>query len=183
LLRNGDERALASLEGDATWIAISRRQGLRRSLGGRVCLVWRVAVEDTCGRLVESKLVPVLVDVQPSGRRRSPSWIRSVLQQVDSPLRAQVEGESEAWLAEVMRLASAFSSTRLRRERDVAGQGARGDVVSQPGLFDRRAERSREAHAAAAAESERATAARLRDTAAAGELAPAPAQLLLVLVA
>jgi hypothetical protein len=183
LLRGGDEHALASLEGGATWIAMSQRPGLRRALRGRVCLVWRAAFEDSSGRLVASKLVPVLVEVRRGAGRRSGSWIRTVLQQSDGPLRARIEDECEAWRAEVMRVASAFSSARLRREREVAGQADRGHFASQAGLFDRRAERSREARASAAAESDRVAADRLRAVLAAARIAPAPARLLLVLVA
>ena len=50
LIRDGDERALAQLEGDTTWIALPRRSRLRRSLGRRVCLVWRAAFEDASDR-------------------------------------------------------------------------------------------------------------------------------------
>jgi hypothetical protein len=182
-LRDRDELALASLEGHATWIAMSRRPFLRHSLRGRVCLVWRVALEDTSGRVVEAKLVPLLVEVQRGAGRLSASWIRKVLQHADGLLRARIEDECGAWLAEAMRMASARSSTRLRREREIAGPTDDGRIVSQPGLFDRRAERSREARTAAAAEFERVAAVRLRAIVAAARIAPAPARLLLVLVA
>jgi len=183
LVRDGDEQALTSLEAGAAWIAMSRRPGLRRSLRGRVCLVWRVALEDTSGRLVESKLVAVLVEVQRGAGRRSPSWIRKVLQHADGLMRARVEGECEAWRVEVMRVANAFSSARLRREREIAARADRSHLASQPGLFDRRTERSREVRASAAAESERVAVDRLRAIVASARIAPAPARLLLVLSA
>jgi hypothetical protein len=63
MIRNGDEQALTRLEADGTWIARSRRGPLKRSLGRRICLVWRVAFEDAAGRVVESRLVPMLVEV------------------------------------------------------------------------------------------------------------------------
>jgi hypothetical protein len=183
LVRDRDEHALASLEGGATWITMSRRPGLRRSLRGRVCLVWRVALEDTSGRVVASKLLPVLVEVRRGAGRRSPSWIREVLQHADGLLRARVEDECESWRVEAMRVAHAFSSARLRREREIAAPADCGHLASQPGLFDRRTERSRAARASTAAESERAAAERRRAIAAAARIAPAPARLLLVLVA
>jgi hypothetical protein len=184
LIRSGDERALMQLDGDATWISMARRPRLKRSLGQRVCLVWRVAVEDASGRLVESRLVPVLLEVtRVPGKAEGRAWIRSLLQQADGLVRARVEAECEEWRVTVERVASAFVSARLAREREIAGQPSTSHrVAPQPGLFDRRAERSRQAHAAAVADSEQAAAERLRAIAACAAIATPPARLLLVLV-
>ena len=189
LLRDGDERALVQLEGDATWIAMPRAR-LRRSLGRRVCLVWRVAFEDASGRLVESRVVPVLIEVSPGvGRILSDpapdrrAWILALLRHSDGLVRARVEAECEEWRVAVTRVASAFTSARLCRQRDIAGQPSSSrSVASQSGLFDRRAERSRQAHAAAVAESEQAAVERLRAINDVGTIALQPARLLLVLV-
>jgi hypothetical protein len=184
LLRDGDERALVQLEGDATWIAMPRRARLRRSLGRRVCLVWRVAFEDASGRLVESRVVPVLIEVpRMPGKAERRAWIRSTLRHADGLVRARVEAECEEWRVVVTRVASAFTSARLCRQRDIAGQpSTSSSVASQPGLFDRRAERSRQTHAAAVAESEQAAVERLRAINDVGTIALQPARLLLVLV-
>src|SRR5215213_657275 len=69
LIQNGDEEALVQLEGEAAWIGFPRRPLVRRALAGCICLVWRVALEDQSGRVVESTLVPVLAHV---GRRLRP---------------------------------------------------------------------------------------------------------------
>lgn len=190
LLRDGDERALVQLEGDATWIAMPRRARLRRSLGRRVCLVWRVAFEDASGRLVESRVVAVLIEVSPGvGRVLSDpapdrrAWILALLRHSDGLVRARVEAECEEWRVAVTRVASAFTSARLCRQREIAGQPSSSrSVASQPGLFDRRAERSRQAHEAAVAESEQAAVERLRAINGVGTIALQPARLLLVLV-
>ena len=184
LLRDGDERALVQLEGDATWIAMPRRARLRRSLGRRVCLVWRVAFEDASGRLVESRVVPVLIEVpRMPGKAERRAWIRSTLRHADGLVRARVEAECEEWRVAVTRVASAFTSARLCRQREIAGQPSMSSsVASQPGLFDRRAERSRQTHAAAVAESEQAAVERLRAINDVGTIALQPARLLLVLV-
>jgi hypothetical protein len=182
LHRDGDERALASLEGDATWIAKPRRTSLKRSLGGRVCLLWRVAFEETSGRVVESKLVPVLVAVPSSADRRSSVWMACLLQHADRHVRASVEAECAAWRATVVSTTRAFARARLRREREIAGRPVRSLGDSQFGLFDRRAERTREAHESAAVEARQAAAVRLRAIRAAARIAPQPARLLLVLV-
>ena len=184
LLRDGDERALVQLEGDATWIAMPRRARLRRSLGRRLCLVWRVAFEDASGRLVESRVVPVLIEVpRMPGKAERRAWIRALLRHSDGLVRARVEAECEEWRVAVTRVASAFTSARLCRQRDIAGQPSSSrSVASQSGLFDRRAERSRQTHAAAVAESEQAAVERLRAINDVGTIALQPARLLLVLV-
>jgi hypothetical protein len=182
LLRNGDEESLVRLDGDGTWIAWARRPRLRRALAGRMCLVWRVALEEPSGRLVDSTLVPVLVDLRQSTGRRSLAWIKSFLQQGEDLMRARVENECDAWRIEVARVASARSSMRAQRERDIAGRADRARHSSQPGLFDRRTEKRLEARASAAAEAERNAASRLQAILDNTQIAPQPARLLLVLL-
>ena len=186
LLRDGDERASVQLEGDATWLALPRRASLKRTLGGRMCLVWRVAFEDASGRLVESKVVPVIIEVRQVhggsdrvGDRRG--WIQSLLRHADGLIRDRIDADCGTWRAEVIRIAEAFSSARRRRALDVAGPADEGHGLSQPGLFDRRAERSREAHASAVAEAGRVAAERGHGIGASAEIALGPARLLLVI--
>ena len=184
LLHDGDERALVQLDGDATWIAMARRTGRKRSWLRGVCLVWRVAFEDPSGGIVESRLVSVLVEVTHvpvKAERRA--WVRSLLRHADGLIRERVESDCNAWRAGATGLANAFMSARLCREREIAlGPSPPSRVASQPGLFDRRAERSRQAHSAAVAESEQATVERLKTIADAGAIAIRPARLVLVLV-
>ena len=71
LIQSGDEEALVQLEGEAAWIAFTRRPVVRQALAGRICLVWRVAFEDRSGRLVEARLVSVLAQVGRSNHIRS----------------------------------------------------------------------------------------------------------------
>lgn len=168
MIRGGDERALARLESDAAWIAAPRRWRLRRALGRRACLLWRAAFEDACGRVVESRLVPVVVD---------PEW-----QVFEPAIRARVEAECDEWAGEVARVINAFTSARLARERRIGLHRRSARNASQPGLFDRRAERAIRSHDTAAAESERDALDRLRALASAGAIARLPARLLLVLV-
>jgi hypothetical protein len=184
LFRDGDDRVLVQLDEDATWIAMARRTRLKRSLGRRVCLVWRVALEDASGRLLESRIVPVLIEVtRAPDKAERRAWIRSLLRHAHAPVLARVEAECEQWRTAATCVAGAFMSTRLCREREIAGQTPRSsNVLSQPGLFDRRADRARQAHAAAIAESEQATVERLRTVADSGAIAFRPARLLLVLV-
>ena len=182
LLRTGDEQSLVRLDEDGTWIAWARRPRLRRALSGRMCLVWRVAFEESSGRLVDSTLVPLLVDLRGSPSRRSPVWIQSFLQQAGDLMRARVEKECEAWRIEVTGVASARSSMRAQRERDITGRADRVRRSSQPGLFDRRADRAQEARESAAAEAERHAASRLQAILHTAQITPQPARLLLVLL-
>ena len=58
-------RALAAGVGlflpDGPLIGIARRNNVRRRLGRRVLLLWRLAYEDAGGRLVESMLVATTI--------------------------------------------------------------------------------------------------------------------------
>jgi hypothetical protein len=184
LIRDGDERALMQLDGDAPWIAMPRRARLKRSLGRRVCLVWRVAFEDASGRLVESRLVPVVLEVtRVPGKAERRAWIRSLLRHSDGLVRARVEAACDEWRVAATRVASAFATARLAREREIAGQPSTSSrVAPQPGLFDRRAERSRQAHTTAVADAEQAAVERRRAVAAYAAIAAQPARLMLVLV-
>jgi len=186
LLCNGDERVGTRLEGDAAWIAMPRRASLKRRLGGHMCLVWRVVFEDDSGRFVESRLVPVILELRQGdggsyradGRR---ARVQALLRDADGAIRAQVEASCDEWRAEVIRVAEAFASARRRRVEDMESSTDEPQAASQPGLFDRRADRSREAYASAVTEAERIAADRRHATAASAEIAPQPARLLLIL--
>lgn len=185
MLRDGDAQALAWLEGDATWIAMPRRSRLKRSLGRRVCLVWRTAFDDASGRLVESRLVPILVDVggvffEPPQHRRT--WIRSLLRRAEGAVRARVEADGEGWRTEVARTAGAFTAARLARERDIARARAVSGREIQAGLFDRRADRARQDRVESIAEREQSAVDCMQTATAGGTIAIVPARLLLVLV-
>ena len=187
VLRDGDQRALAQLDGTSPWIAMPWRTSLRRSLGHHICLVWRVTVEDASGRTVESRVVPLLLAVSPDADRIVPAaarraWIRSLLRDAEGHVRPHVEAACEGWRAEVARVTRAFTSARQRREHDVARPRSTASVASQPGLFDRRVDRSNQTRASAAAASAQATIERLRAIDGGGTIAFRPARLLLVLV-
>jgi hypothetical protein len=182
LLRTGDEESLVRLDADGTWIAWARRPRLRRALSGRMCLVWRVVFEESSGRLVDSTLVPLLVDLRGFASRGSLVWIQSFLRQADDFMRARVEKEREVWRIEVTRLANARASMRAQRERDIAGRADGVRISSQPGLFDRRVDRAQEARVSAAAEAERNAASRLLSVLDTAQIAPQSARLLLVLL-
>jgi hypothetical protein len=181
---DGDEGALEQLEGDATWIAFARRTRTRRALGLRLLLVWRVAFEDAGGALVESRLVPVVVELSRAvcGSRRR-RWIEAIVREREPEIRAQVEAAARDWRHAVDCAAGSFTSARAARERAIAARtAAAGAGAFQPGLFDRRAERARVQLAAATAGTESAAAGRRAAFARSNAISPRAAQLLLVLV-
>lgn len=186
LLHHGDEQVLGQLEGGATWIMTSRRTRLRQSLGSRVCLLWRLVAEDETGRVVESRLVPVVVEVARDVRALLPApearrhWIRALLRDPDGAIRARVEAACDAWRTEVSHVTSAFTSARLSRERAIAAQPAAVTRAAQSGLFDRRVQRAHANDAAAAAASGQQAGDRARSITGAGTITFRPARLLLV---
>jgi hypothetical protein len=180
LRHDGDDGARDRLEGDAAWIAVTKRTNLKRALDGRICLVYRVAFEDAACRVAASRLVPVLVEVTRPAHRGSVPWLSRLLREAAAIVPVMVEAECETWRREVLLTASAFASARLQRAlSDVAEK--RRHEQAQPGLFDRRAERWRDIEAAADAEAERAAKARVRSIEAAAEIVAVPPRLMLVL--
>jgi hypothetical protein len=178
LRRRGDSGAVAQLEGDAAWIAFTDRSCTRAALRRRMCLVWRITLEDGSGRPIESRLVSALVGLPPGGTRQ---LIRSLILNLEATVRPAIEAAADEWAAAAVGIAAAFNDARTQREQEI---GARSQSLppSQAGLFDRRSERALKAQAAARDEAERS----LRDrapAAAAGEVVVRrPARLLLVLV-
>ena len=81
-----------------------------------------------------------------------------------------------------MQVAGEFATARMSREREIEERPLPADAPSQPGLFDRRSERSRQAHAAAFAAGQEAMLERRRAARGAAAIALRPARLLLVLV-
>jgi hypothetical protein len=180
---DGDAGTLEQIEGDATWIAFARRNGTRRVLGSRLLLVWRVAFEDAGGAIVESRLVPVVVELSRAAcgcRRRR--WIEAIVQEIEPEIRARIEAAASDWRQAVDAAVRSFTSARTARERAIAVRtAAAGAGAFQPGLFDRRAERARVQLEGAAADTESAAAGRRAAFARAHAISPRAAQLLLVL--
>lgn len=185
LIQPGDEDALAQLEGDAAWIALPRRPGVRRALAGQICLVWRVAFDDRSGRVVETRLVPILARVDRSivqlARRRS-SRVWPLLRAAEEAVRTQAETACDGWALATGQTRHAFAAARLAREEAIARLPQRPHVPSQPGLFDRRGERAAHAQAAIADGAEEAANDRMRSIGDSRAITRQPAQLMLVLV-
>ena len=143
LTHSDDDDALARAEGDGPWIIRARRSALRAALGHRVLLVWRISYEDACGRLVESVGVPTFVELTRSPGILHRGSIEDLLRRIDRDVNSRLRAAAAPLRETIERTNGAFISMRLTRERAIAAR--RATTVSadfQPGLFDRRAERS-----------------------------------------
>jgi hypothetical protein len=161
---------------DGTLIGIARRSAVRRTLGGRVLLLWQLAYEDSGGRLVESALVAVTIEL--SGARvdvRHAGWSQP-------SLLALVHDRCGPWRASVQDTVYRFTATRVARERAIAAARATSTNTFQAGLFDRRAERGHVAHSKGAAELAEQIAARMKAAVSAGAISLRAPELVLVLI-
>jgi len=180
----GDASVLMQGEAEGPWIAVARRRRIRRALGRRLLLVWRLAVEDASGAPVESRLVAVTLDLSQAvrgqlGRQR----IEAIVRAVEPQSRGQIEADGRDWREAVDAVLGSFTSMRTTRERAMAVAAVTDDAGAfQPGLFDRRAERAREHATAAAARIGSTALHRLEAIARSTPIGPAAATLLLVLV-
>jgi len=181
--RNEDEAARLLVESDGPWIIRARRPASRASLGHRILLVWRVPYEDASGRAVESVCVPAVVRLSRLPRVRDGAWIDDVLRRIDRDARPLIDASTTSQRDAVERITQAFASTRLTRERAIAAQRATAIAEAfQPGLFDRRAERSRLVALTEHDFGDRDQANRLERLSLSAVALPAAPQLLLVLL-
>ena len=181
---DGDAAVLSQAEADGPWIAFARRRRIRRALGRRLLLVWRVTLEDAGGAPVESRLVAMTLELShPVRAHRSRQRIEAIVRELEPQCRAQIEADERGWREAVDAVLGSFTSMWTTRERAIAA--AAGTAVGnpfQPGLFDRRAERARGDATAAAAQTGSAASRRLELIARSKPVGPAAARLLLVLV-
>ena len=157
-------------------IYMARRAAVRRALGRRILLLWRLAYEDVVGRRVESTLVAVTIELP---RRRVN------LRQVEwsnTSLLAVVSHQATAWRDTVEEVVDRFTGARLARERAIAIASAASTNPVQAGLFDRRTERARFADATNGANLAEQIAIRAKTAASAGAISAQSPELLLVLI-
>jgi hypothetical protein len=161
---------------DGPLISFARRTAVRRFLGGRVLLLWRLAYEDVTGHRVESALVAVTIEL-PRARLdvRRADWSNAAVVAV-------VSRQAATWRDTAKEVVRRFTATRLARERAIAIAGAASTNPVQAGLFDRRAERARFVGATGGANLAEQIAARANTAASAGVISAQSPELLLVLI-
>ncbi len=180
LCRDGDGETLPALEADGPWVLVARRAGLRRRLGRRALLIWRIAYEDGASRTVESRLVAITIQLSGFARPRTRAWIDTFLRALDTDARALVDADVRDWREAAEAAARSFASARRVREQAIAASSRETDrSVFQPGLFDRRAERGREQASAVSAEARRSAVDRLAALERSAAMIIRPARLLL----
>jgi hypothetical protein len=182
-MRAGDAPVLARLESDGPWILRARRRETRAALSGRMVLVWRIAYEDARGRLLASTLVAVAITGPVMQRcRRSRSAFRDAVVALQPVLAERVEAHCAGWRQTAAHAIRAAHHTGMARATAMAaGGGTTGAGAYQPGLFDRRAERSRISVSASDKDRERAAAERLAAMSVAALPCARAPQLLLVI--
>jgi hypothetical protein len=183
LVRDGDREAFARLETDGPWITVARRTGLRRILGRRALLVWRIVYEDANGRHAQSRLIPVAVQLSTAPRRPlTRAWVDAFLRALDAETRTAIDAEVADWDDEARTTAQSFISTRMAREQAIAATREADRNAFQPGLFDRRAERRHRFNADDMADFNREAVDRLAVLERSATMVLRPARLLLVVV-
>jgi superfamily II DNA or RNA helicase len=138
-----DERIVDDLIGTRL-AAIARRAGVRRKLGARSLAVLQTRAEDACGRMVASRLLPVLIETSPPvDRRLRTLWMLELTQSIEKLMRDRTAREEGTWGDEARGFHDAFWTTRRRREMAIAEGGVNGETeLIQAGLFDLRALRA-----------------------------------------
>jgi superfamily II DNA or RNA helicase len=126
--RAGDAHAVEQAQAVGPLIGTTRHWRTRVALAGRALVIWLVVAEDGAGRHVGSTMVAGLTD----------NW--KDFSQTDV-LRV-IEQAAQGWRQSLADLHEAFFTTCLARERDIVPEPVT-TLVSQPGLFDRRSERTR----------------------------------------
>src|SRR6185295_15761792 len=118
---DGDAGVLMHAEAEGPWIAVARRRRIRRALGRRLLLVWRVAVEDASGAPVESRLVAMTLELSHA--------LRGQLS------RQRIEADGRDWREAVDAVLGSSTSMRTTRERAMAVAAVTDDAGAfQPGL-------------------------------------------------
>jgi superfamily II DNA or RNA helicase len=127
-----NHRVLGALESSKWWMTYARRSSTRRALAGRTLLVFRLSASNAAGDVVATRVLSLLAgrDCEGGGREAAGRIARE-------------------WRASADRADERFWAARIARAKSIAdGLGTATDALFQPALFDRRAERLHDAHAA-----------------------------------
>jgi superfamily II DNA or RNA helicase len=123
------------------FVCVTRRSGLRRTLGSRILVIAQIGCDDGCGLTFASRVTAVLVTLDPSVRAS-----RRGLGPAMVALRgaaAMLDQAGEPWAARARQQHAVFWTTYRSRQEDIARllREAPAPAV-QAGLFERRAERA-----------------------------------------
>jgi len=146
LTKQGDDEAAAWLESTAAWMTSARRTKTRAALGRHAVMLWRTAFENADGAIVDSQLVAIALEPTGGGRDRAGrNGLKHIIAAIEPVLETRTNAVSADWQRRAQETARAFSATHAARRRAIATLAAQTRAREfQPGLFDRRAERTRE---------------------------------------
>jgi superfamily II DNA or RNA helicase len=182
LVRRNHGRGDRCLGVDGPWIARVPRHA-RSALGGRIVLLWRIGCDNADGRIVESTLVPIAVHMDKLPPLRDRAWVEELLPRVESDVRTALDRATADWRADATRVVRDLVATRIARGRAILDtRTVNHSETFQPGLFDRRLERSRLLAAAAQAATDVDRASRLAATEHDFRIVSESAELLLVFI-
>lgn len=126
---------------DGPLLLRSRRQRLGRLIGSRILVVHQSVFTDSVGRIVASRLLPVLVPLQRSAARPSKAEIHGLLPALGAAHLEALDSGFSAWVEDTRRFHHAFGQCRLAREHAIVrALGRRPSLAVQRGLFESRAE-------------------------------------------
>jgi hypothetical protein len=182
LTTTDDDDAIARLESDRPWLAYRRGRRARRILSRRLVLLWRVALQDAAGSTVASQLVPVVCELSGAGMTRRKRSIEQIVHAIEPRIHAVLADATAGWRQAAERTLAAFALARAERLRAIVEHSRNTSAPEwQPGLFDRRAERTRTRSAMHGTAAAVDAGERLRVSLRSASLSLRPPRLLLVL--
>jgi hypothetical protein len=93
---------------------------------------------------VASQLVPVVCELRGNGITRRKRSIEHIVHAIEPRIRAMIADATAPWRQATERTHAAFAHARAERLRTIVEHSRRTSAPEwQPGLFDRRAERTR----------------------------------------
>lgn len=157
----GAESIESSIAIDSPWIAVATDlRHVRTAIGNNAALIYRTSLETAYGRCLASRLVAVLIG--GTRRVRTHRDMKGVANDLAQAIAGRVDSDSAAWKDSARGTVTAFLDARLARERSIAAdlEHTCGGSL-QPGLFDRRAERTHELEQTVLADARREAAERI----------------------
>jgi hypothetical protein len=165
--KDGDNRALAYLDGLGPWVITAAHWSTRAALSGRTVMLWHVTAVDDNGRLLGSTVVAVAARIFSSN--------------ASEQLRLRVQQQTASWRDDISVQHRAFLAALRAREEAMESRAGMPASMFQPGLFDRREMRTRLAAAAAHDDAEQERQRRVTALDASRSISFPPPRLLLVI--
>jgi hypothetical protein len=154
---------------------------LRIPIGSKALLLFRTSIENAAGRRLALRVVAVLIDGVPQVRRHRD--MKRIARDLERAVVEHLDASGRQWKTNAVSGIDAFMAVRLARERALASEldGAFPRLF-QTSLFDSRAHRAHDAHAALVVEARDEARARIAALQVAGRIEAIRHQLLLAVL-